>query len=291
MLLQRLSVVLLAATLAGPFPAMPAHAVPQASQQALTSERVQPLLELLQLDRLLQIIRDEGLGYAEMVRQDMFPEIPPVAWKAQAARVYDLDRMRGLMVQGFDAAKTAPDDGTLGEMVGFFSSDLGRRIITLEVDARRAMLDDAVERQAARDFAEVMETEPARVGLLEDFVRANDLIESNVVGGMNSNYAFYSGLLDGGAFPFDVSEEQILSDVWAQEDEIRSESEIWIYSYLNLAYRPLSNADLGAYVDFSRSDTGRAFNRALFDAFDRVFNTLSYDLGRAAGQSLRGEEL
>ncbi|PJJ86977.1 uncharacterized protein DUF2059 [Brevirhabdus pacifica] len=261
--------------------------------------RLTRMLELLRIEELLEILREEGIDYARLVRAEMFPEIAAGPWDARIARIYDVTRMRGLIETGF-AAKGGDQDAEAGttiaapaleQAVEFFSTDLGQRITRLEIDARRAMLDEMVERQAAQDYARVMEEEPARQALLEEFVAANDLIESNVVGGMNSNYAFYSGLLDGGAFPFDVSEEQVLSDVWSQEDEIRSESEIWIYSYLNLAYQPLSNAEMGDYVAFSRSDAGRAFNRALFDAFDLVFNTMSYDLGRAAGNSLRGEEL
>ena len=116
-------------------------------------------------------------------------------------------------------------------------------------------------------------------------------MENNVVGAMNSNYAFYAGLADGGAFPEDLTEEEILTDVWSQEEMIREDTSEWLYSYLSLAYRPLTEEDLAAYVAFSETEAGGALNRALFASFDEMFVAQSLALGLSAARFMAAQEL
>ena len=108
---------------------------------------------------------------------------------------------------------------------------------------------------------------------------------------MNSNYAFYIGLLDGNAFPRRLSENEVLADVWSQEDEIRDDTTEWVYSYLLMAYQPLSDEDLEVYTAMSRTEEGRALNRALFAAFDDVFVDISRNLGIAAARFISGQDI
>jgi hypothetical protein len=61
--------------------------------------------------------------------------------------------------------------------------------------------------------------------------------------------------------------------------------------YLAMAYQPLSDADLEAYIAFSRTPEGQVLNRALFAAFDALFNALSRDLGLAAARLMAGQDL
>ena len=74
----------------------------------------------------------------------------------------------------------------------------------------------------------------------------------------------------------------MLAEVWGQEPAIRADTVQWLLAYQTLAYEDLSDADLQAYIDLSRSDAGQAINASLFAAFDTVFNAISHDLGRAA---------
>ena len=127
--------------------------------------------------------------------------------------------------------------------------------------------------------------------LVTQFIDANDLIETNVVGAMNSNYAFYQGLLAGGAFPYELTEEQVLADVWGQEPEIRQNTTEWLYSFFILAYQPLPQEDLETYIAFSETEAGAALNDALFAAFDGMFEDISQALGLAASRYMGGQDL
>ena len=60
-------------------------------------------------------------------------------------------------------------------------------------------MDDTVD-QASKDVATVAKfNNTERFQLVDVFVQTNDLIEINVAGAMNSNVAFYIGLMAGGA--------------------------------------------------------------------------------------------
>ena len=58
-----------------------------------------------------------------------------------------------------------------------------------------------------------------------------------------------------------------------------------------MAYQPLSDADLTAYIDFSATAEGRMLNAALFASFDVLFVAVSEELGFAAARFAQGEDL
>jgi hypothetical protein len=248
----------------------------------------QALADALGMDDLLPIMREEGLVYADELAADMFPGRTGGFWDAEVDRIYRVDRMEEAMV----ATLAAELDGAeIAALRDFFESDLGRRIVGLEVSARRALLDPAVEEASRAALERLRDEAPGRMALLRRFVEANDLVEQNVVGALNSNLAFYRGLADGEAFDGTLSEEDMLRDVWAQEPEIRSETVEWVYSYLGMAYRPLEDAALERYVALSETPEGVALNAALFAGFDRMFNRISRELGRAAARMMAGEDI
>lgn len=249
---------------------------------------VDTLIEALALDDILGVMRQEGLDYGENLRAEMFPGRGGGAWTATVARIYDGARTRQIMRDSL-AEELAGTD--LAPLIGFFTSETGQRVVSLEVTARRALLDDATAEASREALAEMRARDDPRLELLNRFVRVNDLLEFNVVGALNANYAFYLGLVDGGAFPFDVTEDQILADVWSQEAEIRLETEQWLYAYLAMAYDPLSDGELEAYIAVSESPEGQALNRALFEAFDVLFRRISRELGLAAARLVSGEDI
>jgi hypothetical protein len=255
---------------------------------AQNTEKVDALIKALSLPDIIEIMHQEGSSYGDDIAAEMFPGKGGAAWTAQVQGIYDT----AAMTSKFRARMlTELTDANVDAMVGFFGSDIGHRIIALEVTARRALMDKAIE-EAARDTAQTMQDNAdPRFGQLEAFAEANDLIEENVVGAMNSNYAFFQGLMDGNAFPTEMTEEQVLSDVWGQEPQIRIDTVEWLYGYLSLAYQPLSDEDLDAYIVFSKTKAGQDLNRAIFASFDVVFTEISRNLGRAASMHLSGEDI
>jgi hypothetical protein len=246
------------------------------------------LFRAIGMPQIIEVMREEGVGYGETIGSDLLQGQGGAGWSAVVSDIYDASAMTREMLSGFEARLDGVD---LDPLLEFFESDRGRRIVDLEVSARRALLEDEVEDAAKAATMELRDRRPDRLALLEAFVEANDLVESNVMGAMNSNYAFYMGLMDGNAFDGALTENEILSDVWSQEPEIRSDTEDWVYSYLALAYDPLSDSDIEAYIALSRTEEGRALNRALFGAFDDLFVDISRRLGKGAARFLVGEDI
>ena len=246
------------------------------------------LYDALQMSDIVDIMHEEGIKYGGQVGTDLFPERAGAQWAQTVAKIYDPLKMHRQSKQGFLAAVAGQDNAVA---LSFMQSNIGAKFVALEVSARRALLDESVDAIAREAAAIAMRDKTARFKLLEAFVAANGLIDNNVVGALNSNFAFYTGLMDGGAFENVLTEDQILADVWAQEPDVRAQTQEWVYSYLLLAYDPMSREDLARYVAFSKTAPGIALNRALFTAFDDMFDQISYDLGRAAAEVMSAQDL
>ncbi|MGL6210744.1 MAG: hypothetical protein ACRC14_13055 [Paracoccaceae bacterium] len=250
--------------------------------------RLVALSDLLQIGPAIEVMAEEGLAYGRDLEAGMFPGQGGPGWEAVVALIYDPATMR----ERFDAAFVDALAGSphVGAIEAFFGSDLGQRALTLEVSARRALLDPEVEEAAKLAYSGIAADAP-RLRALRQFVEVNDLIESNVMGALNANLAFFQGMAELTGLDQAVPEDQMLADVWAQEGQVRQDTEDWLMPFLALAYKPLSDEDLAAYQAFSESDAGQALNAALFAAFDVLFTSVSRDLGRAAGRQVQGQDL
>lgn len=246
------------------------------------------LFETMRLADILGIMREEGLAYGEDLRVEMFPGQSTAGWPQVIDDIYATERMETEFLQSFTEII---GDTDLDPLIGFFASDRGQRIIEFEISARRALLDEAVEETARDIWMDLESNGDARLELIEEFVVANDLIEANVAGAMNSSLAFYEGLATGEGMGEVWTSDRILAVVWEQEEEIRSDTREWIYPYLTLAFEPLEDADIEAYIALSETEEGGALNTALFAAFDVLFVNVSREIGEAAARYMQGEDI
>jgi hypothetical protein len=249
------------------------------------------VIKTLRIPEMIAVMQDEGIAYGDDLEDQLFPGAGGSRWERIVARVYD----EPALLQRFEAAfseRLAADPQAMDQIVGFFGTERGQQILLLEIEARRALLDEGVEAAAAVSVEDMRARDDPRLDVLERFAAANDLIEQNVSGALNANFAFFQGMSDGGAFgAARMSEADMLADVWSQESDIRAETEGWLYPFLALAYKPLSDDDLRAYTDFSEAPAAQKMNTAMFAAFDEVFRAISRDLGRAAADMLSGQDI
>lgn len=246
------------------------------------------LFDLLMLPDIVEIMREEGVSYGGTVGQDLFAGPASAEWAATVERIYDYEMMQRIVRVDFMASLVGAD---LEPITDFFSSQQGQIIVGLEVNARRALLDDAVKGASKEAAAIAIANDNPRIALISEFVDINNLIENNVEGALNSNLAFYKSIFDGNAFDDALSEKQILLDVWSQEATIRESTTEWIYSFLFMAFQPLNDVDLQAYIAFSETASGAVINRAIFESFDRLFMGISRSLGSAAANEMMSKEL
>jgi hypothetical protein len=246
------------------------------------------LFDAVGLPEIVAVMREEGIEYGETIARDMFPSGMTPRWAERVSRIYDADTMVAEMRAAFVAALDGED---VAPMLDFYRSDLGQRIVTLEIGAREAMLDPTLDAASKTFAAEEAQADSPRYRLITEFITANDLIEANVVGGLNSNYAFVDALVSGGATLPGVTADDLLADVWAQEDEIRASTTEWVYAFLLLAYAPLTDAELTELTAFSQTPEGQTLTAALFTAFDQMFMRVSRDLGAAASGFIISQDL
>ena len=256
--------------------------------QTAEEAKVDSLLDALGMPQMIEIMREEGLAYGQTLAVDMLPGGPTDEWALAVSAIYDTEMMYEEVRGAFGEAVEGDD---VDAMLAFFTTEQGEKIINLEVSARRALLDEAVEDASKENAAIAMMDDTPRYRMVAEYVAVNDLIESNVVGALNSSYAFYMGLIDGGAMPAGVTAETALQDVWAQEPEVRSETTEWVYSFLMMAYQPLSDDELQAYIEFSKTEAGQDMTSALFFAFAGMFDDISRGLGLASSRFMISQEL
>ncbi|CAM5436437.1 hypothetical protein FALB51S_02731 [Frigidibacter albus] len=174
----------------------------QESQAAAEAAR---LVEALQLPALMEIMQREGVAYGEDLRADLFPGQGGAEWTRSVEGIYAPDRLMPLFTQVFDAELEGADTAA---MRAFFEAGPGARAVELEIAARRALLDPGVEEAADQQLEEMLAGQSPRLLAIEEFAEANELVEMNVLGGLNANLAFYRGMIDGGGLPQETSEAQ-----------------------------------------------------------------------------------
>ncbi len=249
---------------------------------------VRTLYDTMHLAEIIEIMREEGLAYGEDLSAEMLGGSGGPGWPQAVDRIYSLERMEGDFLASFEDVM---DVGQVAPLLQFFGSEQGQEILKFEVSARRALLDADVEETAKQIWQDLEGELDPRLELIERFVTTNDLIEANVAGAMNSSLAFYEGLASGDAFDGAFTPDRILSTVWEQEAEIRADTREWVYPFLTLAFEPLSDEDVEAYIAMSESEAGQALNAALFQAFDVLFVNISRDMGAAAAIFMQGEDI
>lgn len=187
---------------------------------------VDALMDALRMDEIVEVLAKEGRAMIDQLERDD-DGIPREAWVRMLADLYRadvmLDAFRVEMGVALEGADVAP-------MVAFFRGEFGQTIAQLELDARIAMGDEAMEDVAAQAWAELA-PQSARAKLIDDYVNANDLVEMNVVGAMNADYAYMVGLGQSGDAAPMMSDEDILREIWSYEPEVRADVSEWVYGY------------------------------------------------------------
>ncbi|MBR9649766.1 DUF2059 domain-containing protein [Thalassovita aquimarina] len=256
------------------------------SAAAATRAEIDNLFDLLRIEEMLEVMRDEGIAYGDSLADDMLPGGTSPGWQAIVRRIHDPEKMGEILRTTFDDSFADADPVPLLE---FFGSEIGRHIVEQELEARRAFLDRDFSDRAVEKFRAQEEPHDPHLAAIDRFVSVNDLIEYNVSGALNANYMFFLGLAHGGAI--NLSDEDILREVWATEEMTRTDTRDWIYGYLMVAYDALSIAEIEAYTALAETPAGQALNKALFAGFDEMYRLISLSLGLGLALQMEGETL
>lgn len=237
----------------------------------------QNVLDLMRFDEFVWVLRIESLADNADLPQAFLGVEPSPTWEQTLQDVLVEADMLADIETVFLANLT---DDALPEIYDFLQTDAWQQAITLELSAREAWLDEFVEEAAVENYYDALDDGDARIEVLNDLIVAGDLVESNVVGTFNTMFSFYQGLGAGG-LELGLNEEQLLETILQEEDSIRNDVNEWLYSFLLMAYDPLSDEDLEAQIDFLSTPAGQTLNNAMFTAFDALYTNLTFDLGQA----------
>lgn len=260
------------------------------SAVAALATPVEELAKALKLPQLFDVLAEEGLSYGETLESEVFAEAGGQRWRRIVAEIHQADRLEQRSMARLTSALTGQEE-LVAQMTRYFSSEAGRKVIDFELAARQALIDIDVQQAAEDAHARMQRKEAARAAQYEALIASNDLIEQNVAGALNSNMAFYRGMLAGGGVAGFLPEGDMMADLWAQEPEIRSQTQAWMDAYVTLAYGGLSLSEIEGYVAFSRSAAGQALNRALFAAFNETFDATSFQMGLAVARFSEGQDI
>lgn len=244
------------------------------------------LMDVLQVRTLSQILHSEGVAFGATLNDDWLNGQGGPAWAGQVTRIYDAQRISEGIRAGLEPAL---DGEMLEDVITFFASDLGTKIVGLENSARQALAIDEVEQEARAQFAQMQTDGGPRLAQINRMIDAGDLINRNVTSALNSNYQFLRALVDGDIYV--MSDTEILEDVFAERDAIEQDTLSWLGAFMTLAYSPLTIEELTLYAEFTMTPAGKALNTGLFAGFDPLYEGISYALGQAMAQNMAAEEL
>ncbi|WP_298256359.1 hypothetical protein [uncultured Litoreibacter sp.] len=240
----------------------------------------------LDMDTVFKVLQAEGIAAGQDM-SDGDGVAPSPAWTARLSRIYAPQRAKKAFLEGMATIK---DIEASEPALAFFETELGARIVQIEIDAREALNTDAGEAIAAATVADIRKEDPALYLMYKEFIKVNELVESNVAGALNSNLAFYRGMATNEGYAEGLTESFMLNSVWEQEPEIRAEMESWTMNFSSVAYSGLTKAELQRYIDISKTPAGKRLNTVLFAGFDQMFEQQSYELGRATAEFMEGED-
>lgn len=211
-----------------------------------------------------------------------------VAWDLAAMETFPPHKMMAEIVSAMDGQL---DAGDIEAATAFLTSDLGRLVTQMEVDAQRPGQSEIVDTEGAARLAELIASDDARLDAYTRMIEALGAIDSEVASAMNLNYAIYAGMSQSGLLPYRLSEAEILQLVASQQDMIRAHIRDRIYVTFVYTYRDLSDQDLADYIAFLTSDAGRAVYGAISVATEDVMGRRARQFGARLMQLQGVQEL
>lgn len=248
------------------------------------------LAAVLQLEPTFAVLIEEARPGAADIEAQYFPGRGGVAWEGAVAALYDPAAMRARFEAAF-AEALAGQEAVIPAAAAFFASDLGQRVLSLEIEARRAMLDVTVEEAAEVAAQDMRDRRDPRMRLIRDLIAAGDLVESSVAGTLTAELAFSDGFAEGSPPGLTLPREDRILDIWADEAAVRGDSGAWLVRYMVQAYAPLGEAELKAYLRFSESPEGRAVTAAMTTAMEAALVPISHELGRLTARFALSQQI
>ena len=247
------------------------------------AERIDRLMQALQIEQVIEILRDEGVGQGQELNDTFLNGAGGELFADRINKIYDPAWMQEQLTQSFATSLT---DSQMDRAILFFESDLGQTIVSLENSARLAFADETIKDMARENYLNgPRDTQLFR--LVDEYISVNDLIDKNVQSTLSSDFSFFRGL----STDTNTRSDDLLAQLLSDKDSVTRDTRIWMYSFLLIAYQPLSESEMRENIAFSRTETGRAVNEAFFEGFDLMYDQIYYQLGKSVSHALGASDL
>ncbi|WP_420011451.1 hypothetical protein [Tateyamaria sp.] len=242
---------------------------------ALANADIDRLVDAMGMPALVRAFSEEGIASSPELDEAFLNGQGGAVFAETVRKLYDPARLEAELRTGLyevldpDMARTA---------LLFAESDLGQRIVTLEVQGRQAMLDADVQDmvKAAGDDAGAAVT---------DFLAARNLVERNTEAAVVSQVAFFDGLAE------TITQSFPPPDIEGQRAMIAADTERWLKGYYALVQSALNADEIETYTAFWATEVGTALDDAVFEVFGQSYEAISYGLGQAVGRLVPPNEL
>ncbi|OWU83612.1 hypothetical protein ATO6_17230 [Oceanicola sp. 22II-s10i] len=166
------------------------------------------------------------------------------SWTRLASEVFDVAKMQEM---GVDILQNALSDEALAEAADFYASDLGQRLVEAE---NRSHMEARDDRQGEGEalMAEMMQSDPERVAIIDRMMRAIGSTESSLDAANEVQIRFLMAAAAAGIVTLKTDEEGMRAIQAEQREEALEmirQSGMRGSAY---TYRDFSNADLEAYA-------------------------------------------
>ncbi|NPD15823.1 DUF2059 domain-containing protein [Xinfangfangia sp. D13-10-4-6] len=263
---------------------------PVAAQGVTQAATVDDLKASLGIPALFKVLAREGQDYGASLDDGMLGGRGGAGWRQTVMRIYEPSRLEARFSQVFQEA-IGNQPGVIAEANAFFNTPLGQRVVTRERETRETLLDPDAKEAAEVEAGKLRDARSPRLRQIRRLIEAADLIEGNVASGLTGAAAFNEALSATLPEAQRLPEIDRMAQIWRQEGEIRASTGLWLLSFMTLAYAPLTDEELQAWVDFSASDSGRALNQALFTAYSETFREVMAELGHEVGLAALGKQI
>ena len=250
------------------------------------ADAISDLYDALQMDRVNEIIRVEGIRDAQGTGEAYLSANSVERFVDQAKSVYQLDIMekdfKRLMTENLSTSDA-------NEILLFYRRPIGKIASELEVSARVAISETEIEEMAKTELKEAKALKNTRLDEIESVIKTLELVEQNLIGAYAAQFAFMYELSKLGLL--ELSRQEMIDIITNDEEKLKGEILEWLMAFSHMAYAPMSDEEFSVYNDFSKSDLGIALNKALFSVYNEMAKDQSQSLANILGEFMRSEDL
>ena len=256
--------------------------------RTVTADRV---VSALALDRLAGLMSEEIVASGDPL-QPVEPGASDPEWAVIAGRIAAAPRIRTGLRQGVARGLSGLDPGAraaMAEALGFLESDLGRRVVGMELAARAALADPEIEAEARAGFARAAGRGDPRVDQIRRLIAASDTVEPAVAASLGIAMASMMAMQE--TLGLAPTAEAVAEDVWLLEPELRAEQAGWIEALFFLSTATLTPPEMERLIAEAARPGSRRLGAMVDAAAADVFVRVARDLGRAAALRRMGTRL